>query len=99
MRALGERLPLAGERGDRLRVFERADEVREALDAPEAVRPTPELAFVRITFLDHLNPHGASIGRSTLRTSMPYSALPEPMLARSGRLPISRAYAYEVKWD
>jgi bifunctional non-homologous end joining protein LigD len=30
---------------------------------------------------------------------MPYSALPEPMLARSGRLPISRAYAYEVKWD
>ena len=30
---------------------------------------------------------------------MAYSALPEPMLARSGRLPISRAYAYEVKWD
>jgi hypothetical protein len=29
---------------------------------------------------------------------MPYSALPEPMLARSGRLPISGAYAYEVKW-
>jgi bifunctional non-homologous end joining protein LigD len=30
---------------------------------------------------------------------MPYSALPEPMLARSGRLPVSSAYAYEVKWD
>jgi bifunctional non-homologous end joining protein LigD len=30
---------------------------------------------------------------------MPYSALPEPMLARSGRLPTSTAYAYEVKWD
>jgi bifunctional non-homologous end joining protein LigD len=30
---------------------------------------------------------------------MPYSALPEPMLARSGRLPTSGAYAYEVKWD
>ena len=30
---------------------------------------------------------------------MSYSALPEPMLARSGRLPASGAYAYEVKWD
>jgi bifunctional non-homologous end joining protein LigD len=30
---------------------------------------------------------------------MPYSALPEPMLARSGRLPTSGDYAYEVKWD
>jgi ATP-dependent DNA ligase len=30
---------------------------------------------------------------------MPYSSLPEPMLARSARLPISRGYAYEVKWD
>jgi bifunctional non-homologous end joining protein LigD len=30
---------------------------------------------------------------------MPYSALPEPMLARSGRLPTSSAYAYDVKWD
>jgi bifunctional non-homologous end joining protein LigD len=28
-----------------------------------------------------------------------YSALPEPMLARSGRLPTSGDYAYEVKWD
>jgi bifunctional non-homologous end joining protein LigD len=28
-----------------------------------------------------------------------YSALPEPMLARSGRLPASCDYAYEVKWD
>ncbi len=28
-----------------------------------------------------------------------YSALPEPMLARSGRLPASGDYAYEVKWD
>ena len=28
-----------------------------------------------------------------------YSALPEPMLARSGRLPVSGDYAYEVKWD
>src|SRR3954466_7983775 len=30
---------------------------------------------------------------------MPYSVLPEPMLARSGRLPTSGDYAYEVKWD
>src|SRR3954468_23256383 len=30
---------------------------------------------------------------------MPYSALPEPMLARSGRLPARGDYAYEVKWD
>jgi bifunctional non-homologous end joining protein LigD len=30
---------------------------------------------------------------------MPYSALPEPMVARSARLPVSSAYAYEVKWD
>ena len=28
-----------------------------------------------------------------------FSALPEPMLARSGRLPASGDYAYEVKWD
>ena len=27
-----------------------------------------------------------------------YSALPEPMLARSGRLPTSGDYAYELKW-
>jgi ATP-dependent DNA ligase len=30
---------------------------------------------------------------------MPYSALPEPMVARSGQLPASGHYAYEVKWD
>jgi hypothetical protein len=28
-----------------------------------------------------------------------YSALPEPMLARSGRLLTSGDYAYDVKWD
>jgi ATP-dependent DNA ligase len=28
-----------------------------------------------------------------------YSALPEPMLARSGRLPTSGDNAYELKWD
>jgi hypothetical protein len=28
-----------------------------------------------------------------------YSGLPEPMLARSGRLPTSGDFAYEVKWD
>ena len=28
-----------------------------------------------------------------------YSALPEPMLARSCRVPTSGDYAYEVKWD
>jgi bifunctional non-homologous end joining protein LigD len=28
-----------------------------------------------------------------------FSALPEPMLARSGRLSASGDYAYEVKWD
>jgi bifunctional non-homologous end joining protein LigD len=28
-----------------------------------------------------------------------YSALPEPMLARTGRLPASGDYSYEVKWD
>jgi ATP-dependent DNA ligase len=28
-----------------------------------------------------------------------YSALPEPMLARSGRLPTSGDFAHEVKWD
>jgi hypothetical protein len=27
-----------------------------------------------------------------------YSGLPEPMLARSGRLPTSGDYAYELKW-
>jgi hypothetical protein len=30
---------------------------------------------------------------------MPYSALPEPMLARSGRLPTSKDYSFEVTWD
>src|SRR3954469_24410436 len=30
---------------------------------------------------------------------MPHSALPEPMLAKSGRLPTRAGYAYEVKWD
>jgi bifunctional non-homologous end joining protein LigD len=30
---------------------------------------------------------------------MPYSALPEPMLSRSGRLPTRGAWAFEVKWD
>jgi hypothetical protein len=28
-----------------------------------------------------------------------YSGLSEPMLARSGRLPTSGDYAYELKWD
>jgi hypothetical protein len=28
-----------------------------------------------------------------------YSGLPEPMLARSGRLPTSGDYAYELKWE
>jgi len=28
-----------------------------------------------------------------------YSALPEPMLARSGPLPTRGDYAFEVKWD
>jgi hypothetical protein len=28
-----------------------------------------------------------------------YSALPEPMLARSGRLPTRGGWAYGVKWD
>jgi bifunctional non-homologous end joining protein LigD len=28
-----------------------------------------------------------------------YSALPEPMLAHSGRLPTSADFVYEVKWD
>ena len=28
-----------------------------------------------------------------------YSGLPEPMLARSGRLPTNGDFAYEVKWD
>src|SRR5262245_18567006 len=28
-----------------------------------------------------------------------YSALPEPMLARSGQLPTTGDYAYELKWD
>jgi ATP-dependent DNA ligase len=31
--------------------------------------------------------------------AVPYRALPEPMLARSGRLPTSGSWAYEVKWD
>lgn len=30
---------------------------------------------------------------------MPFSALPEPMLARSGRLPTGGGWAFEVKWD
>jgi len=28
-----------------------------------------------------------------------YKALPEPMIARSGRLPTGGDYAYELKWD
>jgi hypothetical protein len=28
-----------------------------------------------------------------------YSALPEPMLARSGPLPTGGDFSYEVKWD
>jgi ATP-dependent DNA ligase len=28
-----------------------------------------------------------------------FSGLPEPMLARSGRLPTSGNFAYEVRWD
>lgn len=28
-----------------------------------------------------------------------YSALPEPMLARSGRMPTGGNYSFEVKWD
>jgi ATP-dependent DNA ligase len=30
---------------------------------------------------------------------MAYSALPEPMLAKSGKLPAHGGFAYEVKWD
>jgi ATP-dependent DNA ligase len=30
---------------------------------------------------------------------MAYSALPEPMLAKSGKLPTRGDFAYEVKWD
>jgi hypothetical protein len=30
---------------------------------------------------------------------MPYSALPEPMLARSSLLPTGSGYSFEVKWD
>ncbi len=30
---------------------------------------------------------------------MPYSSLPEPMLAKSGPLPQRRDFAYEVKCD
>jgi ATP-dependent DNA ligase len=42
-----------------------------------------------------------SSGRRRIATpAVPsYSVLPEPMLARSGRLPTSGDYAYEVKWD
>jgi len=29
----------------------------------------------------------------------PYSALPEPMLAKSGKLPTRGRWSYEVKWD
>jgi ATP-dependent DNA ligase len=28
-----------------------------------------------------------------------FSALPEPMLAKSGKLPTRGAWSYEVKWD
>jgi ATP-dependent DNA ligase len=43
----------------------------------------------------------ARLARSRVRPlrPMPFSALPEPMLARSGRLPTSGSWAYEVKWD
>jgi ATP-dependent DNA ligase len=34
-----------------------------------------------------------------LHAVVPYSALPEPMLARSERLPTRGSWAYEVKWD
>ncbi len=37
--------------------------------------------------------------RSSTTAVAYHSALPEPMLARSGRLPTSGDYAYEVKWD
>jgi bifunctional non-homologous end joining protein LigD len=30
---------------------------------------------------------------------VPFSALPKPMLAKSGRLPKSGSWSYEVKWD
>jgi ATP-dependent DNA ligase len=30
---------------------------------------------------------------------MANSALPEPMLARYGRLPTGAGYSFEVKWD
>src|SRR4051794_21378792 len=30
---------------------------------------------------------------------MSYSSLPEPMLARSGKLPTGRGWSFEVKWD
>src|SRR4051794_9381511 len=30
---------------------------------------------------------------------MPYSALPEPMLARSAKLPTGHGWSFEVKWD
>jgi hypothetical protein len=44
--------------------------------------------------------YGAAKERRILATAVAsYSALPEPMLARSGRLPTSGDFAYEVKCD
>jgi hypothetical protein len=36
---------------------------------------------------------------STKGSAIPYSALPEPMLAKSGPLPVRSDFVYEVKWD
>ena len=41
--------------------------------------------------------HGQSRVRAT--AAVPWSALPEPMLAKSWKLPTRGAWAYEVKWD
>jgi ATP-dependent DNA ligase len=30
---------------------------------------------------------------------VPYSALPEPLLAKSGKLPTRGDWSFEVKWD
>jgi ATP-dependent DNA ligase len=55
------------------------------------------------SFAGHLRlgRRGSALGR--LRIALlrwrPFSALPEPMLARSGRLPTGGDFAYEVKWD
>ena len=37
--------------------------------------------------------------RVTATAAVPYGALPEPMLAKTGKLPTRGAWAYEVKWD